>query len=174
MYVDWAQYDGALEIVSDRRRGLYAYSLRLKDDSRKMKAAGQLPAESTSHQLLLVAVVNALASIPKSTISHRLEGTGRDKMRILLSSQDEEFLAGIDHITKHGIRGTKLRNRKGFHAALSNQLARFEIQTHTPDAEDRAIGFLHQFAKRTIKPDNAYTALPAHMVPVSAEATYNR
>lgn len=157
--------DAEIRILSNRRRGLWCYDSQLKFGP-KTRVAGQVPVESSSHSLLVMALTSSLKSIGRNTAG-KLTVQGKPKIRVLVS--DVTFVdalgAKIDG-DKASIARTPLKSGKNFLLQCAKQIARFELEFVT-DLEDKEHRFkaLNHWAKLHVLSPREQEQLPSYLLP---------
>jgi hypothetical protein len=158
--VDFSKFEARILLSSDRRSGVWASETLTKGKTR-IRNAGQLPADASSHSLLVVALMAALRSISKRDATRLVEDADWviTKPRVLVVSRSADFGDAL-HGKVNGQNGKLLRAGKQFMRELARQVVRFDL-TFDTDEENKPILNLRKWAQTSVPdPESVLSIFP--------------
>ena len=140
MKYDRSKQQGMILLASDHRKGLWANTL-ITTQSKPIRTGGQMSTATSAHTLQTVGLAAAMRSILNRDASTLAADAGLSKPRLLVTSEDEDFLASLSSLTNGRAPEKPLKTGKNFYTLLVGQLRRFDVDW-VPLPEDDPTGLI--------------------------------
>lgn len=165
MKIDWKQFDGSVTLAVNRRKGLWASSLLLKNSPTTRQAGNVGSSDLSTDNLYSIALSNSLRGIG---LKQRQQLVGKDnrKVRLLVTVDPSgaDFIAGMERTKESHVSAN-------FRRDLNAQVSKYALTYEVEQSGGYVIPTLERWAQNVVSPVDF---LPAIYQRSAYSQTYQR